>query len=407
MALLLRIAWRNLWRNPKRSLVLISAVVVCIASLILTLAYINGMLQQMVQSSIEFHIGEIEIYAKGFNEDRDPARHIRRPDAIYHFLEETESVRSYAPRVEGRGLISSSRSSAGVQIVGIEPEKEASITLVKRSVTAGSYPSTGRNREILIGERTARRLKVGVGDKVVLTVQTVRNELAADAFTVCGVFRTISKDFDRYMVYIPIDAARKLLEIEKGITGIAVRTVDLKAAEKIKSLLAKSFGDGVEVFTWGELEPLVMDMVEISRKWTFIFFVAIFIILSIGIINTQNIAVYERMHEIGVIRALGTGPLFIFSMIMAETFFLGLVGLVVGFIVTYPAVLYFSVRGLDLALFAEGLQMLGLGATIYFDIGMIDILYCALSVLVTSFLGAFAPALRASRLEPVRAMRYV
>lgn len=407
MGLLIRIAWRNLWRNPRRSAILISAIVVCIAALLITLSYINGILRQMVTNSVEFHIGEMEIYRKGFNDDRDPVRHIREPEGILNFLGRTEGVRAYAPRVEGRGLISSSYSSSGVRIIGIEPEREANITLVERSVIEGDYLKPD-GHSILIGRKMAEKLKVGLGDKIVLTVQTVNNELAADAYRVVGIFKTISGDFDKYMVYIPIKMAGKLLEIEKGVTGIALRIDNMEISDSLKRVINEKFKEHeVEALTWRELEPLIAEMVRISKQWNLIFFVAIFIILSIGIINTQNIAVYERMHELGVIRAMGTSPFFIFSMVMTETFFLGLVGLAAGFLISYPFILYFSIKGLNLAMFSEGLEMFGLGATIYFDIEFMDVVFCVISILVTVFFGTIIPALKASRLEPVKAIRYV
>lgn len=408
MGLLIRISWRNLWRNPRRSSILISAVVVCVFALLITLSYINGILRQMVRNSVDFHIGEMEIYRKGFIDDKEPKKNIPYFEDILDFLGKSEKARSYAPRIEGRGLISSGYSSSGVRIIGIDPEREGEVTLVKRSVISGRYPGPSGNHEILIGQKMADKLKVEPGSKVVLTVQTVKNELASDAYRVVGIYKTISSDFDKYMVYLPIDKARKLLEMERGITGIVVRTEIGEGMAVLKKEIEKKFADrNLDVLTWAELEPLIAEMVRISKRWNMIFFAAIFIILSIGIINTQNIAVYERMHELGIVKAMGTRPFFIFSMIIMETFFLGFVGLAVGFLVSYPIIFYFSTTGLSLAMFSEGLEMFGIGATIYFDIEFIDILYSALSIMITAFFGAFIPAVRASRLEPVTAIRYV
>lgn len=408
MNLLIRIAWRNLWRNPRRSAILISAIVICIFALLITLSYINGILNQMVRNSVEFHLGEMEVYKKGFYDDRDPVKHITEPEEIAAFLKTAEGVSAYAPRIEGRGLISSSYSSSGVRIVGIEPTMESAITLVERSVIEGSYLASGGDHGILIGQKMADKLKVKLGGKIVLTVQTINNELASDAYRVAGIYKTISSDFDKYMVYIPIGSARQLLEIESGVTSIVIRTKDTADLRELQAGINEQFGGmDAEALTWEELEPLIAEMVRISKKWNMIFFVAIFIILSIGIINTQNIAVYERMHEIGVVRAMGTKPLFIFSMIMLETLFLGAVGIAIGFLLSYPIILWFSIKGLSLAMFSEGLEMFGLGARIYFDIEFTDIVFSAVSIFITAFFGAFIPAWKASRLEPVKAIRYV
>ncbi|MBE9535650.1 MAG: ABC transporter permease [Proteobacteria bacterium] len=407
MGLIIRISWRNLWRNPRRSLILVSAIVLCIVALLFTLAYINGILRQMVTNSVEFHLGEMEIYKKGFNDDHDPVNHISSPEEILTFLDKEAGLKGYAPRIEGRGLISSSYASSGVKITGIKPSSEARITLVARSVVEGDYLEAGAVQSILIGRKMSEKLKVGLGDKVVLTVQTIKGELAADAYRVAGIFKTISSDFDKYMVYLPIDSARRLLEIDRGITGIVVRMEDTERSAELQSRINERFKSlDIEALSWEDLEPLIAEMVRISKKWNLIFFVAIFIILSIGIINTQNIAVYERMHELGVIKAMGTGPRFIFSMVMMETFFLGLVGIAAGFFLSFPVILYFSINGLNLAMFSEGMEMFGLGARIYFEIEPFDIIFCACSILATAFFGAFFPALRASRLEPVRAIRY-
>ena len=408
MGLLIRISWRNLWRNPRRSSILISAIVVCIFALLITLSYINGILRQMVRNSVDFHMGEMEIYKKGFYDDKDPKKNIPEYGEILSFLGEIDEVKGFAPRIEGRGLISSGYSSSGVRIIGINPDREGDITLVKGSVISGRYLETAGNHEVLIGQKMADKLKVDLDSKIVLTVQTVNNELASDAYRVVGIYKTISSDFDKYMVYLPIDKARKLLEMERGITGIAVRTDLGEGMSILEGKIEEKFSSyRLDVLSWAELEPLIAEMVRISKRWNMIFFAAIFIILSIGIINTQNIAVYERMHELGIVKAMGTKPFYIFSMIMLETFFLGLVGLAAGFLLSYPIIFYFSVKGLSLAMFSEGLQTFGLGATIYFDIEFIDILYSAFSIMITTFFGAIIPAIRASRLEPVKAIRYV
>lgn len=408
MGIIIKIAWRNLWRNPRRSLILISAIVICISALLLTLSYINGVLRQMVKSTIDFHIGEMQILRKGFRDDLDPAKYIKDPAGIYELIEASPGVNSYAPRVEGRGLISSSYNSSGVQLVGVIPDREGAVTLVKRSVVRGDYLERADDHVILVGERMARKLKVDLGDKVVITVQTISNELASDAYRIAGIFRTISRDFDSHTVYIPINMAANLLGLESGITGIAVRTETMEAAVKLKDRVNREFeSKEIEALTWGELEPMIHEMVNISKQWNFIFFGAVFIILSIGIINTQNIAVYERMHELGILKALGTKPLFIFSMVMVETLSLGLVGLAAGFLITYPVILYFSIRGLNLAIFSEGLQKFGLGTTIFFYIEFADIVSCIVAIQLTAFLGAFIPALKAGRIEAVRAIRNI
>ena len=408
MGLIIRIAWRNLWRNPRRSIILVSAIVICISALLLTLSYINGVLRQMVQSTIDFHIGEMEIYKKGFKDDHNPEKYIKDPAELYERIQESQGVKAYAPRVEGRGLIASSYASSGVQIIGIDPAREGKITLVKRSVIKGDYLEKDEDHVILIGDKMARKLKVDLGGKVVITVQTINDELASDAYRVTGIFKTISGDFDKYMVYIPIRMATKLLEMESGVTGIALRMKNMEAARVLQVMVNREFGNqDVEALTWGELEPMILEIVNISKQWNFVFFGAIFIILSIGIINTQNIAVYERMHELGILKAMGTKPFFIFSMVMMETLFLGIVGLAAGFFITYPIILYFENEGLNLAVFSEGLQQFGLGSTIFFDLEFTDIIYCAVSILVTAFFGAVIPALKAGRLEPVKAIRRI
>jgi ABC-type lipoprotein release transport system permease subunit len=406
--LFLHLAWRNLWRNPWRTAIVLTAVAVGIAGVVLSMAINNGLVLQMVQNAIATEIGHLQIHAQGF--DRNPVVRIRLKDggqASEEVLRSLADVRAWSPRVSSEGLVFSPRASVGVRVVGIDPAKEATVSILAHSIVSGRYlDGDGSSKRILIGETLARRLHVGVGDKVVVSVQDLSGDLTGEAFRIAGLFRTPSLEFDRGTVFMRLDESQQLFGLGDAISEIVVIVRRQSQIPEIREALRRRLGNAVEVQTWEELRPMLYQTVEIFDSVGWYVYAAIFVAMVFGIANVLLMAVYERTREIGILMAIGMRPRRLLAMILAESVVLTTLGLGLGYGVALASVAALH-NGIDLSFWAKGLTAVGAGTRIVPVIRSYDVVIPIAIAMLTAVAASLWPALRAARLRPAEAVRYV
>jgi ABC-type lipoprotein release transport system permease subunit len=401
--LTLRLAWRNVGRNPRRMAIVVVAVAVGVAGCLFSMAVNFGFVVQMVDTAIATELGHLQIHAPGF--DRNPELKVRLRDggaAGVRVLTELEGVRAFARRVVGQGLVSSPRASVGVRVVGIDPAREAQVSLIADSITAGRYLD-GEPRRVLVGEALARRLRVGVGDKVVLSVQDLTGDLAGEAVRVAGLFRTPSSEVDRGTLYLRIGESQALLGLNGAISEIVVLAERRSGVAPLRDALAARLPEA-EVRTWGELRPVLVYLVDVFDQMAAVLFSAVFVAMAFGIANVLLMAVYERMREIGILRAIGMGRARLVAVIVTESAIVTLLGLVVGIASASAAVAALQ-DGIDLSRWAEGLTAYGIGTRIVPVLRTGDLAVPVAVALITAVLASAWPAVRAVRFRPAEAVR--
>jgi ABC-type lipoprotein release transport system permease subunit len=406
--LFLRLAWRNVWRNPWRTVIVLTAVTVGIAGVVLSMAINNGLVRQMVENAIATEVGHLQVHARGF--DRNPVVRVRLTNggqAGVEVLQSLPNVRAWAPRVTSEGLIFSPRASVGVRVVGIDPAKEATVSILARSIVDGTYLDTGgAAKRILIGETLAHRLHVGVGDKVVVSVQDLSGDLTGEAFRVTGLFRTPSLEFDRGTVFMRLAQSQQLFGLGDAISEIVVIARERSQIAEIRDVLTRRLGGAAEVKTWEELRPMLLQTVEIFDSVGWYVYAAIFVAMVFGIANVLLMAVFERIREIGILTAIGMRPRRLLAMILAESVILTAVGLGLGYGVAVAAVAALH-NGIDLSFWASGLTAVGIGTRIVPIIRSYDVVIPIGIAMLTAVSASLWPALRAARLRPAEAVRYV
>ncbi|MFA3782405.1 ABC transporter permease [Melioribacteraceae bacterium 4301-Me] len=404
--MLFKLAWRNLWRNKRRSLIIQLSVVVGVIAIITLDSLTNGMLYQMLFNQISTSVSYIQIHKKGFKDNKVVQNFI--PD--YHKAEETIKndplIKSYSKRVITFGLISSAVNSSGIYINGIIPDEEAKVSIIKSSVKEGKY-FTGGMHEIVIGEKLAEKLEVGLGDKIVIMSNTLQGNVGSDLYRIVGLFKTFSSDFDKTNIYIPLQSAQQLLGIGDKIHEFAMITDNYKNAPKVASALAKQLGPKYEVLPYNEILPLLVIQLDLYKQSSFIVTLIVSLALIFGIINTMLMAVFERIREFGVLMSIGMKNGKLFSMIIAEAFILGVIGTVVGTALGLLIQLLMMNSGLNLSIFAQSLDSFGLGSIIYPVISFENTFITFLTIPIVAVIGALYPAIKAIKLQPVYALRYV
>lgn len=400
-----RLAWRNAWRNPRRSAILVTAVSIGIAGCLLSVAINIGMVLQMVDTAIATELGHLQIHRAGW---------LREPGIDRSFVLDTQLrrsldaparlVRAWAPRVRGEGLASSARASVGVRIVGVDREAEPRVSLVPGSLTQGSFlPAPGKT---FIGEALAKRLKVGIGKKLVVSVQNPGGDLSGRAYRVAGLFRTASTDLDENSLYLSLADAQDLFGLGAEISEIVLVANQRSGIDALRASLVASLGEDFETHSWEQLQPFLVVIVASFDLVSWYVYGAVFVAMAFGIANVLLMAVYERTREIGMMMALGMKRERVLALISVESLLVTSAGVVLGFAAA-GAGLFWLRDGIEFAAYSESLRSLGVGTRIVPQLRASDMGIPLLIAFLVSLLASGWPALRAARLKPGAALRHV
>jgi putative ABC transport system permease protein len=404
--MVLKIAWRNIWRNKRRSIIVLTSVAVGVIAIILYDSLKGGMLGQIFENQIGSFVSNIQIHEKGFNDNKIIQKLIPDPNRVEQVLQQTPGVKYFSPRVVTFGLLSSALNSSGVTLAGVEPDREMKVSTVAKWTVEGQYLS-GKKHEIVIGKKLAEKLNVGLGDKVVAMASTLEGNVGADMFRIVGLFETVSSDFDKSFIFISLQNAQEMLELQGGISEFAIITTDRNVVEPVKRMIAEKLGPKYEVLSYADLIPLMLAQMEIYKQGTYIFYIIVGLAMIFGIINTMLMSVFERIREFGVLMAIGMKNRRLLSMILLEALLLGALGTVIGIAVGSAIILPLSSSGLNLSQFSESLTSFGTGSVIYPVLTVESLVEAMFIVPFIAVLGAIYPALKAVRFEPVVAIRYV
>jgi ABC-type lipoprotein release transport system permease subunit len=403
---LARIAWRNVWRNVRRTAIVVTAIAVGIGGAVLTMAINYGMVVQMVETAIATDLGHLRIHAEDWSDD--PGIERRLPDGgarAAQVLSGREGVAAWAPRLRGQALVFSPRASAGVALVGVDPEREPEVTVVADSLVRGDYVGT-EPRRVLMGGSLARRLHVDVGDKVVVSVQDVEGNLTGEAFRMGGIFRTASRDFDDGTLFLALEETQALFGVGDGVTGVVVRATDRSRVPALRDAVAAALGEGVEVRSWDQTQPLLRYMVDLFDQVGWVVYAAVFVAMAFGIANVMLMAVHERIREIGILTAIGMKPARLVWMVSLESLLVTALGLAAGLVLALASVAALQ-DGIDLSRWAEGLEAYGIGTRIVPTLRRSDLTVPAITAAVTAVLASLWPAVRAARFRPAEAVRRI
>lgn len=406
--LLWRLAWRNLWRGWRRSTVVLTAITLGLGACLLLVAWTRGLAYQMADNAIRSRLGHVVVEARGYRDDPDPSLNL--PDggaAVLALLVDAEGVHA-APRLIGDGLVQSARRSVRGVIVGVDPLREPRVSNVATSIVEGEYlspePVAGRALpSIVLGRGMAERLRLGVGDKLVLHVP---GEAGLGAFRIVGLFVTASSEFDRSFVFIRIAEAQRLLAVAGAATEVALTLDRPGRASAVQARLRRALaGQGVEVLRWQERAPRLAVMLNSMDQMGWIFYAAVFVAMSFGIANALLMSVFERIREFGVLRSLGLPGRRLVALVLAESTLLTLLGVALGTGVGGLLVLWLGSSGIDLAAFSSALRAYGAGAIMYPRLGWADLVTPIELALATALLAGSWPAWRVARLQPAEALR--
>jgi len=404
--MIVRLAFKNVWRNKIRSLIVIMAVTLGLAGGIFGVSIMTGMVGQMVRSGINHELAHIQIHHPEFQKNFEPGYSIAHPDSVTEIISHFPAVKAFCTRTRLIGMVSSPNASAGVQITGIDPAKERQVFTLYMTIpdSCGSFFTGNRKNPLVIGQKMADKLKVRVRSKVVLRYQDRDGNLAEAAFSVGGIFRSSNSVYDETTVFVRKSDLDMVTGCDNGIQEIALVLHDIQRIPETESAL-KSKLPGLLVQNWTELRPEMAIVTTAIAIEIYIILGIILFALAFGIVNTMLMIVFERTRELGMLMAVGTSKARIFRMIMLETIFLTFVGGIIGMALSAIFIAVFQCYGIDLSAFSKGLRAFGLDPRIYPSIGIQLYINLSVMILLTGILSAIMPARKALQLKPVEAIR--
>lgn len=402
--MLFNLAWKNIWRNKKRSLIIIAAIAVGLWSGLFATAVMVGMWESTVNSAIDRNLSHIQIHTKEFMNDKLLNNYIPDSEQVIEKIKHIKEIKAYSGRVIIEGMASSPTTSYGVTITGINPSKEKRVTTIANYVTQGKYFEGIRRNPILIGEKLADKLGLKLHSKIVLSFQGLDSTLTYAAFRIVGIFKTESSVFDESNLFVRNTDIYKTLNCKPFLSEIAIRLNSAKNLETVNASLQKEFPD-LFVESWKKLAPELQLSYEMMYVEMYIFLGVILFALLFGITNTMLMSVMDRIREFGVLIAVGMKRMRLFILIILETIFLSLFGGIVGMIFGALSITYFSGKGIDLSLFTEGLSSWGISSHLYPNLPLYFYFVLTVMIIFTAIFAAIYPAVKTVRLQPAKAIR--
>jgi lipoprotein-releasing system permease protein len=406
LGILSMLAWRNLWRNHRRTIIMISAVTIGVWAMIFMTALMRGMVNEMLRDGIQALPGHVQIHHPDFRDDPSVNNLVPASEAVLKKTFDDQGFVAWASRVKVPAVIMSERESRGITLLGIDPVAESPITFVADDIAEGRFLEDANDTGVIIGLKLAEKLDTELGKRVVLMSQDPDNEIADRGFRVVGIFDSDPDAHEEAFVFAGKATIQKMLRIGDRVTEVVFLGEDYRNVEPTFEKVTALAGNEVTVERWNELDGLLGSMLKVMDGFVLVWVIVIFLALSFGLVNTLVMAVFERIREIGLMLALGMRPSNIVGQIIFESLLLLVIGLALG-----NALAWLTVEplkgGIDISAVAEGMAMMGASSTLYPELQANDVITANVVVLVLGFLASLSPAWRASRYQPVEAITKV
>jgi len=404
ISLIISLAWRNLWRNQRRTAVILFAMVLGVWAMIVTAAFMRGMSIQALDDTIQNLTGHIQIHQKKYLDDPVIENSFDIDTAVINSLTHP-NISQWSKRLRLPAVISSERDTAGITLIGIDPLQEAPLSFLQTAVVEGQYFQNNNDKGIIIGKKLAENLETKLGKRVVVMSQNMNNEIADKGFRITGIYDTPQEGMETAFIFMTFNSAEKLL----GINGLASEIVIMtKSLEHVSTTLdsIKSENPHLDSQSWDTLQPFTKLIEEMYTDFQYVWHLIVFLAMSFGIINTLLMTIFERTREFGLFQALGLKPRFILAQVWIEAVFMLTIALIIGNFVSWLTVLSTG-EGIDVSAFAQGMEMAQLSNIIPFIIVQEDLILANIIVITLGLLTSLYPAWRASRLVPASAITRV
>lgn len=400
---LLMLAWRNLWRNHRRTIIMLAAISVGVWAMIFMTALTQGMVNEMIKDGIRNLPGHVQVHHPDYQDDPNINNLIPLPDSELSERLATTGFDMWATRINVPAVISSERESRGVTLLGINPEQERDLNFIDYADIDGRFLEDVDDNGIVIGRKLAEKLDTEVGKRIVVMSQNPENDIADRGFRVVGLFGAKTESLEETYIFAAKGTVQTLLQVGDHVTEAFVVGDDYRNVEPAYDAVVAIMDDDVVVNRWTNLNSYLGTMMKVMDSFVLIWVIVVFMALSFGLVNTLVMAVFERVREIGLMLALGMKPSSILGQIVIESMLLLIIGLAIGNVLAVASIERLK-SGIDISIVAKGMEMMGASSVLYPQLRTEDMILANTVVLILGFLASLSPAWRASRYQPVEAI---
>ena len=402
--MLFLLAWKNVWRNKKRSLIILIAIALGLGCGLFASGVMFGMWDSTVNSAIDRDLSHIQIHSDKFKKENLIGNYIPDGTELSSRIKIIKGVKAVSERTIVEGMAASATSSSGVEIKGIIPDEEKNVTSVAASIKEGKYFEGVSRNPVVIGKELAKKLDLKLHSKLVLSFQGLNGDIIYAAFRIAGIFETESSLFDKTNVFVRQQDLTKLIGGKTIVHEIAIRLTSVQVMDPVVKELRSTYKD-LSVETWKQLAPELDLMYGTLQLELNIFLGIILFALLFGITNTMLMSVMERIRELGVLMAVGMKRIRVFVLIIIETIFLSISGGIVGMILGAASIWLTAQKGINLSLFSQGLSSYGISSHLFPSLPADFYSTLFVMIIVTAIISAIYPAIKAIKLNPASAIR--
>ncbi|MDJ0701241.1 MAG: FtsX-like permease family protein [Woeseiaceae bacterium] len=401
-----RLAWRNLWRNHRRTFIMLSAISIGVWAMIFMIALMRGMVEDMLRDGIAVLPGHVQVHHRDFLDDPSVSNVVPLADSEIAAAMQQAGIERWGSRVRVPAVVSSERESRGVTLLGVDPARERGLTFVDYEAVEGRFIEAIDDRGIVIGRKLAETLETELGKRIVLMSQSPDNEIVDRGFRIVGLFEAEMESLEESWVFAGKQTAQRLLRIDDRVTEVFALGDDYRNTDVIYEKVSSAIDADAAVQRWTEIDTYLGTMMGVMDGFVLVWVIVVFLALSFGLVNTLVMAVFERVREIGLMLALGMQPRSILGQIIIESMLLLAIGLAIGNVLAWAAVKPLE-SGIDISIVSDGMEMMGVSGMLYPKLVPGDVILANVVVLILGFVASLSPAWRASRYEPVEAITKV
>lgn len=403
--ILVKLAWRNIFRNKRRTLIAATAIGIGLTALIFIDAFMIGMEETMIRTATASFLGDAQIHREGFRDAQEVSLTVQALGSVTESLAKEEIVAHFTQRTLASSMITSPANVSAISLVGVHPPTEKFLSLIDDAITEGAYFEGDNSRDIVIGAKLAEILEIGLGDRVVVTVaQAESGELSQEMFRISGIYHFADAAMNSGMAFVRLEKAQEMLAIGKDVHEIAIKFTSIAYSQETTLPFWDTYSQhGNEVLSWTELMSQLTVVLEMTKYSKYIMGVILFGVVVFGIINTLFMSLYERMFEFGVLRAVGSRPFGMARVILFEAGALAIVSIGLGTILGFVLTGVLAYVGIDYT----GIEMMGVTMQefIYPVLEVQQFIIYPIWVFIFTLIAGLYPARHVAKMAPVDAMR--
>ncbi|WP_320041346.1 FtsX-like permease family protein [uncultured Desulfobacter sp.] len=405
-------AWRNIRRNPRRTILTILAIAFACLLLIFMLSLQIGTYEVMIDTSVKTRTGHIQILKQGYNTDHKIRQVVNAPSDIAVTLDPIPHITAVSFRSNAFALLSSTLRTSGGFITGIDPEKEVNISSVPQTIRKGRYLNPTDSNAAVVGSLLAKNLKLDIGDELVVLGSAMDGSIAATVLTVTGIFSSGMDQYDRSAVQIPLSHFQDIFSMGNAVHEIIITCDSLWHVGKVKTAISENLSQpgaqpGLVCMSWDELTPGLIQSIQMDLGGGLIFYAILLVMVAFSIMNTFVMAVFERTKEFGTLMAIGAGPWRLSRVLILESGFLTLCGIILGILAGSLLTLWLAHTGIPMGE-AEGMmRQYGIPSLLRPKLTLITTFAGPAAVFLITIVTALYPAFKVHGIKPVEAMRAV